>query len=206
MGRTFGAKSAKQGIIVLLCLLCCQSVHAAHHPLNQYALKRQRLGDSRIVLRLVNRATGQTIWKKQATDLDCVGWSSDHKALALSLFMGGKTPFRLLIWKAGRPARLFDDSPAPGGGSIDGVIDFAWSPDDRRVLFRVWQSGGKMMNNGALFCLDTQAWRSSPVPGGVRRMRWLGPHRVRYTIVTVKSQGSTDRLVEEVRPHFWDVH
>lgn len=177
---------------------------ASASPSSQYALKKQRIGDSQTTLSLINRATGQTVWKKQVQDLDCVGWSPDRKALALSIYTTGKAPFQLLVWQEGRPVRLLDDSPSPiGGGYIDGVEDIVWSPDDRRILFRVWQSGSKMLNNGVLCCLDTKAWRLSSVPGNVRQMQWLGANRVRYQVVKYVDQENDKRAIEQKHYRFW---
>ena len=196
----------KQERLLLLCLLSCPFLTASASQASQYALIEQRVGDSQIALRLINRATGQTVWKKQVEDLDCVGWSPDRKALALSIHISGKSPFRLLVWQERRPARLLDDSPSPiGGGYIDGVEDIAWSPDDRRILFRVWQSGSKMLNIGVLCCLDTKAWRLSSVPGNVRQMKWLGRNRVRYQVVKYVDQGNDRRVIEQKHCRIWNL-
>lgn len=198
--------------VIALFLLISQAVSASNAHISQYILTQQRIADNQTTLCLINRATGQTIWKKQAANLDCVGWSSDHKALALSIYLGsdytaGKTPFRLLIWQEGKPIHLLDDSFMPvesGGGFIDGVIDIVWSPDNRRVLYRVWQSGSKTVNNGLLYCLDTKSWHLSSVPYEVRHMQWLGANRVRYQVINYVDPGNGNRVIEKKHLRFWN--
>lgn len=175
----------KYTILMLLCFLWCQTAIAAPREPATYKLETQTVGSDQTILRFINRTTGRTLWKKSVKNVDCVGWSHDHQALALSVYVGGKTPFRLLLWQAGKPLRVIDDSalPAVGEGFIDGVIDIVWSPDDRRVLYRVYQSGGKSLNNGRLYCLDTKSWRLALIPGNVRQMKWHKANEVWYRVV-----------------------
>ncbi len=133
-------KSMLSWLCFLLCFAWFDPATAANHRNDQYLLTQHVL-NGHTTLRLFNRANGRTVWRKQVAELDCIGWSPDHKALAVSARIVGKTPFRLLLWQEGRPLRLLDDSPLPEGGYIDGVIDFAWSPDDRRVTHCVYGSG-----------------------------------------------------------------
>lgn len=200
-----GVKRMKRWGVIGLSLLTFQAVGTPDAQGRQYDLKQQRVGDSQTVLRLINRATGKALWKKRVAGLDCLGWSSDHRALALSLCTNRKPPFRLLVWQEGKPVRQLDDSPVRSGGYIDGVIDFAWSPDDRRVLFRVYQSSGKIMNDGLLYCLDTKRWSLSSLPEGVTHMQWVGPRLVRYRVMKGWSHGNISGEKEDPRPRYWKV-
>ena len=193
-------------MVIAALLSVCHGIRSAHQPLWPEAAVSKRRSNR---LEFLNRATGHTVWKKQVGYLDCVGWSHDHKALALSITSLGETPFRLLIWQKGTPVRLLDDSPVPpgyGGGYIDGVVDIVWSPDDRRVLFRIWQSGSKSMNLGVLECLDTKHGQISTLPGDVRQMQWLGPHRVKYRVMKIVTHGNDETLIEDARPRYWNFH
>ena len=188
-------------IFVLLCLLLCHPAAASQS--RPYRLTERRMANEQTALRLINRAAGRTVWTKHVGDLDCLAWSADGRALALSVYTAGKTPFHLLVWQEGRPARLVNISPALGGGSIDGVLDIQWSPDKRRLLFRGWQSGGKDLNVGQLGCLDRKTGRISFVPAGVRQMQWVGPARARYRVEKIVAHGNRTSVIDDPRPRFW---
>ena len=174
-----------------------------------YTLSQRHTRSDKVILRLINRHTGRRVWQRTVLYADHVGWARDRKALALAVFVvGSNVNFRLLVWQEGKPARLLAGPGRHGGWGAggyenDGVIDSAWSPDDRRVLFRPWGSGGKDMNVGTLLCLDADRWRLNTVNDSVMRAQWLGPHRIRYQPMEVIKHGSTFSYRTAHRWRYW---
>jgi len=176
-----------------------------------YSLSQHQVREGRVILRLINERTGELVWKRTVVEVNRVGWAQDRKALGLAIFApGSNVNFQLLIWRENKPVRLIAGGLRHHGWGFegyenDGVLDFAWSPDDRRVLFRPWGSGGKDLNVGSLYCLDVNNWRLSWLPKGVRRMQWQGNRRVKYRVMKSWSRGNTYGEVEDARPRFWNL-
>lgn len=175
-----------------------------------YTLSQSHVKRDYVILRLIDRHTERQAWKRIVAGVSCLGWARDRKALALAVWVVNDHYFQILVWRGGKPVRLIAGRGHRGGWGAggyenDGVLDFAWSPDDSRVLFRAWGSGGKDLNDGTLYCLDTKGWRLSCVTEGVRQMQWLGTRRVRYRVMKAWSHGNTFGEVVDPRPHFWNV-
>jgi hypothetical protein len=177
---------------------------AFHRLYAPFVLRHTSTASGGVTLVLINRVTNHPVWVRHVLGLDCIGWSNDRQALALSIRVPGRRPFRVLTWHMGGTTRLFDDSDsAVGGGYIDGVIDLGWSPGDRRVLLRSYQSGGKNVGEGSLFCLAVADGRMYHIGDRVTRMRWLGLRRVRYWTLRAVIRWPVVEIADRSSSHLW---
>jgi hypothetical protein len=143
------------------------------------------------------------LWQHTVREVECLAWSKDHRALAMSLY-DPAWGFRLFLWRAGEEARLVRYRTE--GRETDGILDLLWSGDRRHLLFRTWGSGGKDMNTSTLWCLDVKRGRQTMGPWGVRRMQWLSNHRVRYWKLKFLGKGTAAaplRSITDPKPRLW---
>ncbi len=184
-----------------------------------YHLTTTRQGELQIV-RLYNRHNGRLVWQRTFRYAwlhpPFLGWSSDHHALAflvkdhhnMRIHPGGSTlltpdMFRIFVWRAGERPQLIAHR-ALLQTEYDGAYDFQWSPDDSRLAFRAEGSGDLDAGIGRTCCLDPATGRIREGPWGVRRMRWVGRHRIRYWLVRAVRVGPQNvDLVTARHSHLW---
>ena len=159
-----------------------------------YALSQQT-HDGNVVLRLYNKQTRALVWTRTVKDTDRVSWSKDYHALALAVFVNNG-PVSILFWREGQVAPMYCRQAKHWGNyEDDGVINFAWSPDNQRLLFRTWGSGGLDMNVGSLWCLNISTGYLQTISPSVRQMEWVGKRSFRYwTIHPVKDSGGLNTI------------
>lgn len=183
-----------------------------------YRLMRIRHGELQIV-RLYNRHNGRLVWQRTFLFVwlqrPFMGWSPDHRALAFLVkdhhneyrlhSEGYKlvTPdtHRIFVWRAGERPQLIAHQAVLQ--TYDGEFDFQWSPDNRRLAFRAEGSGNLDAGVGTICCLNLATGQIREGPS-VRRMRWVGRHRIRYWPVCAVRVGPQNvDLVTARHSHLW---
>lgn len=158
----------KQGCYSRFCLCLLGLLFAVYTPCTfasppPYALSK-RVGQKQTVLRVYNRRTGRTVWKRAFRDAYTT-WSKDHRALAIYTSSGqlihfthtSSTPpdyhYSVGIWREGEKVRLYSHQPY----CTDDYIEyFLWSPNDRFVLIMTGGSGEVDIGAGQLWCINAK--------------------------------------------------
>lgn len=175
-----------------------------------YALQEPPARGYWSILRIYNRKTGRTVWRRKCYGAYSSSWSADHRAFAIAIgnlkgypnYYNGQ--FRLLYWRAGESVRLvrhpelFKDFDEIG-------TDITWSPDNRRFAFR---AGGMATPYGTLCCVDAKTGRFFFGPASVETYHWLGARRLRYIVMEIQPShkfnpdGTFGYWVRR-RPRYW---
>lgn len=187
---------------VFLAFSAC--VPASHGSTPSYTLKRTELSPGGLArLQLREAPSGRVIWTRTVREVNRIGWSKDHRALAVSIGdrAFGREHYRFLLWRAGQPARLVRYRNEPYADY--GILCFAWSPDHRRLLYRQVNAGAYFERLGSLWCMDVSSLRQRSVTDeSVRSMHWVGRHRFAYQTVKGVWDKSHKRLTWPV-PAGW---
>jgi dipeptidyl aminopeptidase/acylaminoacyl peptidase len=189
--------------LLLVGIVTCVPQRCSAHEI-RYVLQKRTIGEYATQLKLYDRQVQRTVWTATVTDVYGFAWSPNHKAIAIALRRGttGRDSFRLclLSWRTGYKPKL---AKLGWSDSADGVLDFAWSTDNRHVAFRSWASGDLSLNDGSLWCLDINKARiSAPYSGGVRKMKWVNRNRLRYwKALVIGIDGSSTNPLRMITSH-----
>jgi len=201
----------------LFCLLLTlPAVGAKAYP-NRYVLRVYGKKYQTNVVQLYDRRSSRTVWTRTCSlagaglDKRDFFWSSDHQAVAFAILPkdfhlhGHYEGFQLVVWRAGRPARIFAHQRLTAD---DGVEEMVWSPDGKRVLVRASGSGMAEDNYGRLYCVSSHSATVSFVAEVLGKPSRVGPRTVRYWKPRREDIPWPDgqhgyRLVKARRASFW---
>jgi len=147
--------------LYLFGLLFAVHITGAFASPSPYALSK-RVDKLQTRLRLYNRKTGHTLWKRTFLGASTT-WSNDHRALAIYTSSGHLIHFNPVsfppndyhysvgIWREGEKVRLYSHQLY----CTDDYIEyFLWSPDNRFVLMMTGGSGEVDIGAGELWCIN----------------------------------------------------
>jgi hypothetical protein len=185
-------------VLLFLSTTALATAKTARYKLDEHTTERG------VILRLYDRVTQRTLWKRFVEHAGKAGWSPDGRTLVLAVIMPDRTSdIRLMIWRKGHQPYIHPRY-IPG----DDVMNFVWSPDHKRLLLRVGMSGDFDINVGSFYALELPRRRIYQIASGVRKMVWWGPHKVCFW--TVKEiplkhpmNGGSLQTVTDPAPHFW---
>lgn len=169
-------------------------------PARRYRLEAP-VGERQASLRLVNSATGKTVWTRTAVSVHGAYWSSDRRAVAILDDRSAVWPnrdwyYRLILWREGERVRTFDCFPPLAGADVNTWI--RWSPDKERFLLHESSvQGDADTGQGNQWCVHTAQMRSHLIRrGDATRAEWLDGSQVRYWIGTLELHGANAGLKE----------
>ena len=193
------------GILSLGLLDALQSRGAAQ----PYAIENKLISvKSGFSLRIYDVATGKTQWHGKIGKvysggaIECLVWSKDKRAVAIvedeSGYWTNKWFYRLIVWRAGRPAKIYDDLPPLHEEGIDALY---WSPDNHRLLLQSARGAG--VQNSDLWCLRIGSNHVEFIAGEIGRAYWINSRRVWYC-ESLASQIARE-LPRKISPDKWQV-
>lgn len=192
-------------IVSLGLLYALQSRGAAE----RYAIETKLISvNSGSLLRIYDVATGKTQWQGKIGKVysgdatKCLVWSKDKRAVAIvddeSGYWKRNWYYRLIVWRAGRPTKIYDDLPPLHEEGIDALY---WSPDNHRLLLQSARGAG--VQNSDLWCLRIGSNHVQFIAGEIGRAYWINSRRVWYC-ESLASQIARE-LPRKISPDKWQV-
>ncbi len=141
-----GSAGLMYKIVLLMLFLFLPASSAEARPAQaqpSYALQQKNADGDSVILRVYDRNTDRTVWRRRCIGACASSWSVNHRSVAIVISHLDGHPtvgqFRLLYWRAGEAVRLvghpqlfqdFDEvgddmysGPRMGGDSHFGVVD-----------------------------------------------------------------------------------
>lgn len=152
---------------------------ALHRP---FTLTTVRRSETSTQIRVTDRSSHRRLFTWQTVLPSKLAWSPDGRSLAViddrSQVWTRRNFFRLIVWRAGQPVRVFDGAKPL---YLDSFYSIQWSPDGKTLLLHGPGNWGALtLGTGYVWSFDPTL-KSLPkqVAGSAISAKWLDNRRIR---------------------------